>query len=110
MSHEKADFPNCSGPDKLALHRLHGANATSEQAVTAEEIDDGFVQKLFLDMCFDPAHNALHFQTCDHSPTLQAWMQHEPSGPCPYVDGQNLYASPVDEPANPINPLGGDSL
>ena len=110
MSHEKSDFPNCSGPDKLADHRLRGSDATPDRAAIADQIDDGFAHQLFQGMRHDPSVPLTNFAPRAHSPTLKAWIQHEPSGPCPYVDGQNLYAAPVDEPVNPINPLGDLSL
>ena len=110
MSHGKTNFPNCSGPDKLANHRLRGTAATPDRAASVEPIDDGCANQLYQGMALDPAKAPFDFRIRAFSPKLEAWIQHEPSGPCPYVDGQNLYASPVDEPANPINPLGGDSL
>ena len=75
-----------------------------------DDASDNGACPLFHGMCFDPAHDTMHLHQRDHSPTLGAWIQHEPSGPCLCVDGQNLYASPVDKPVNPINPLGGHSL
>ena len=106
MSHEKSDFPNCSGPDKLASHRLHGTDAIPDQTASVEPIDGGCANQLYQGIALDPAKAPFDFRIRDFSPKLEAWIQHEPSGPCPYVDGQNLYAAPVDDPRQPDQPAG----
>ena len=65
--------------------------------------DDVSAGPSFQGMRHDPAHDALHFQMRDHSPTLKAWMQDEP---CGYVDGLNVYNAPPDDPINAVDPLG----
>jgi RHS repeat-associated protein len=68
-----------------------------------DDAGDDVAGPLFQGMRHDPAIDAMHFQQRDHSPTLKAWASQEP---CGYVDGLNVYSAPVDEPINPINPLG----
>ncbi len=64
---------------------------------------DGFAGQLFQGMRHDPSAPLIDFRHRDFSPTLKSWMDQEPLG---YVDGLNVYNAPVDEPVNPINPLG----
>jgi RHS repeat-associated protein len=39
----------------------------------------------------------------DMHPGMAWWMDTEPLG---YVDGLNVYTAPMDDPVNPVDPLG----
>ncbi len=53
---------------------------------------------LFQGMRHDPEQAAFFMGQGRHfSPTLKAWTEDEP---CGYVEGLNLYASPIDDPSN----------
>ncbi len=66
--------------------------------------DDDAGDAMFQGMRHDPEQAAFFTGQGRHfSPALKAWMADEP---CGYVDSLNVYNAPVDEPVNPINPLG----
>ena len=57
----------------------------------------------FQGMRLDPNDHMFYERQRSYSPTVKPWANHEPMG---YVDGLNVYAAPVDDPVNPVNPLG----
>jgi RHS repeat-associated protein len=68
-----------------------------------DDYDDGFAGQLFQGMRHDLSAPLTDFAPRHFSPALARWMDQDP---CGYVEGLNWYNAPVDEPMNPINPLG----
>ena len=124
MTHEKNAFPNSSGPDKLAGHRLHGTDATPDQAARpiaerfiydaygqhpwtgnkppTDDSGDASPRQLFQGMKFDPSTPPIDCRI--HAPSLILARRTQQER-CGYAVGLNAYAACADNPIHPVSPL-----
>ena len=81
-------------------YNAYGQDA--EPLTEADAGDENASGPLFQGMRYDPKDAALFQHHRAFSPKLAKWVGSDLG----YVDGLNWYNAPVDEPVNPINPLG----
>jgi RHS repeat-associated protein len=88
-------------------HHHHGHSRPARRSAGAvaggEPIGESLAGQLFQGAVYDTAAGLHDCRNRTYSPTLAAWVPHDPLG---YVDGLNVYTVPSDNPTCAVDPLG----